>query len=184
MKINPRIVYGKYKNKKLNVPEGARPVTERVKISVFDILSDYINDSKVADIFAGSGSFGLEALSRGAREVVFVDKLASEELKKNLSIVDYDDRIKIKLIDNPYEKFVRKFKDAELFDLIFLDPPFAQAESTKYFKLMQILKPNGIIVLKYPANASEPPLPPTSFQIIREEIYGSTKIYFIKYMVR
>jgi hypothetical protein len=86
-----RIIAGKAKGRRLSAPDGpgTRPVTDRVKEAVFSSIGDWVEDADVADLYAGSGSFGLEALSRGARSAVFVENgfRAIEALKRNISSV-------------------------------------------------------------------------------------------------
>ncbi len=119
-----RIISGKRRGHKLVGFEGdnIRPTTDRVKESVFNLISNYVPDSRVLDLFAGSGSLGFEALSRGAKFAVFVDKdkSAVDVVKKNASLLNFSEDIKI--LNMSYEDFFRS--SDECFDLIFLDPPY------------------------------------------------------------
>ncbi|MFN7729676.1 MAG: 16S rRNA (guanine(966)-N(2))-methyltransferase RsmD [Bdellovibrio sp.] len=122
-----RIVGGKYKGHRL-VPFQAshlRPTTDRVKESLFNIWQHDVPDARVLDLFCGTGSLGLEALSRGAGEVVFVDKnrKSIEILKKNLQKLKVDEPLAIVLKDAV--AYARSFSEKP-FDLIFIDPPFTE----------------------------------------------------------
>lgn len=123
-----RIIAGKYKGHHL-VPFQAshiRPTTDRVKESLFNIWQNDIDEARVLDLFSGTGNLGIEALSRGAREVVFVDKhrKSIEILEKNLQ------KLKVtephKLITKDVMSFLKSYS-GEPFELILIDPPFTEA---------------------------------------------------------
>ncbi len=120
-----RIITGKFKGKKLIAGDdlSIRPTTDRVKEYIFQILDDFVIGKKCVDIFSGSGNLGLEALSRGAAHISFVEKAhgSIEILKKNIrnikpDISDYS------IFHISAEKFIRQ--NSTSFDLYFLDPPF------------------------------------------------------------
>lgn len=120
-----RIISGIYKGKKLSAGNDLtiRPTTDRVKEYIFNILQDFQENKIVADIFSGSGNLGIEALSRGAEKVTFVEKNYSSIiiLKKNLLKVGIDGNA-INIINLPAEEYV--VKDHKEIELYFLDPPF------------------------------------------------------------
>ncbi len=119
-----RIISGKRRGHKLVGFEGdsIRPTTDRVKESIFNLISDFVADSRVLDLFAGSGSLGFEALSRGARSAVFVDmdRRSVDVVRKNADLLKFDESISI--INKSYQDFFKS--STESFDLIFLDPPY------------------------------------------------------------
>lgn len=121
-----RIIAGKYKGHHLVSfqADNIRPTTDRVKESLFNIIQNEIEGAKVLDLFSGTGSLGLEALSRGAAEVIFVEKSKKsiEILKKNLEKLKIKDGYRI--IQKDVLSFLKSNPDA--FDLIFADPPFTQ----------------------------------------------------------
>ena len=121
-----RIITGKAKGVRLETLEGeaTRPTAERVKEAVFSMLQFDIEGRRVLDLFAGSGQMGLEALSRGAREAVMVDKSkqAVAIINKNVAKTKFVAESRVFCAD--YADYIRRF-GGEKFDIVFLDPPYA-----------------------------------------------------------
>lgn len=122
-----RIIAGKFKGHPL-VPFNAdhiRPTTDRVKETLFNMIQAYVEEARVLDLFSGTGNLGLEALSRGAREVTFVEKnrKSIQILEKNLEKLKVTEDIKI--VNKDVISFLNAY-DGEPFDLIFADPPFTE----------------------------------------------------------
>ena len=145
-----RIISGKYKGRVLKgyTLKGTRPTMDRVKESLFASIQDYLDNSVCLDLFAGSGNLGIEALSMGAREVVFVDKeyMACKTIKSNLDMLDNNLNTTILTMD--YLKAIDKLYPKK-FDIIFLDPPYKTyyiEKSLKKISESNIL--NGIVVLE------------------------------------
>ncbi len=120
-----RIISGKFKGRKLEAGKdlSIRPTTDRVKEFIFNVLQDFPEDKVVADIFSGSGNLGFEALSRGAKNVTFVEKNISSinVLKKNISSFSLDSA-QYRIINKTAEEFaIQEHSEIELY---FLDPPF------------------------------------------------------------
>ena len=124
-----RIIAGEFRGRRLLAPEtdATRPITDRVKQSLFDILTPLIPDAKVYDCFAGTGSMGLECLSRGAAVATFfeADRSAGKRLAKNIATLGVGDRSKVVAGDvfRWFDAHPGIAKDAAA-DLIFLDPPY------------------------------------------------------------
>lgn len=122
-----RVITGKYRNKALLSPKGdaTRPTSDKVRESMFDVLNSryFISDADVLDLFSGTGSLGIEALSRGAASCVFVEKnpLSAQVTRKNLSFV----KEKTEVYNTDWRVAVRKLAGRK-FDLIFVDPPYAK----------------------------------------------------------
>ncbi|BCX13873.1 MAG: RNA methyltransferase [Candidatus Dojkabacteria bacterium] len=174
--MNPRIISGKFKNQKLKVPQNARPVTDRIKTSIFDTLGELIKNAQVLDLFAGSGSFGFEALSRGANFCVFVD---NDSEATNI-ILQNAQKLKLqqdsfRVVKSSFKKFIKNC--SEKFDIVFIDPPFNNLNSLVLDEVDEILNTNGIIILKWPSSQS---LNQTKYFLILEKTLGSNKIYFLK----
>ena len=185
-----RIIGGRYKGKKLSQPldKTTRPLKDLVKESIFNIIqhSKKINiqleNSKVLDLYAGSGSFGLECISRNADFVYFFEKHlnAVKILNKNLNILgkvlNYKIYNKDCLAFIASENFIEKN-----FDIIFLDPPFKDAAINEILNLIvkkKLLKNKGIIIIHRHIKDKLKIL--GDFQIIEDRKYGISKIFFIK----
>ena len=185
-----RVIGGKYKGKKLFQPldKTTRPIRDLVKESIFNIIqhSKKINvqleNSRILDLYAGSGSFGIECISRNANLVCFFEKHlnAVKILNQNLNQLDKDLNYKIynndclKLISS--ENFIEKN-----FDIIFLDPPFKDTRINEILSLIakkKILKNEGIIIIHRHIKDKLEIL--DKFHIIEDRRYGISKIFFIK----
>lgn len=172
-----RVISGKHKGKKLegfNL-EGTRPTMDRVKESLFGSIQNYIKNSVVLDLFAGSGSLGIEALSNGASICYFVDNSndAINIIKRNLVGID-----NANIIKNDYEKSLIYFKDKNIkFDIIFIDPPYKlNLINNSINKILEydLLNKNGLIVCEYESEIIN-----CNLKLIKEKRYGTTyiKIY-------
>jgi 16S rRNA (guanine966-N2)-methyltransferase len=180
-----RIISGTAGSVPLRVPRSlTRPTTDRVREAVFSSLAEIIPGSKVLDLFAGSGSLGLEALSRGAEDATFIDA-------SNDSIAAIEENLKKTRLENG--KAIRRDVLAFLstispgiYDLIFADPPYARGEKTTeqleqfltHEKLSSSLQGNGILILETLARS---PLPETPlWKVTKEKTYGSTRVNFLR----
>ena len=177
--IQPRIISGSLKNSRLQVPQNSRPITDRVKTVLFDTLRDIIDNSAILDLFAGSGSLGIEALSRGSKLAIFVDsdKDAFEILKQNLSKLKIE-KNKHKIFHIDYLEFIRTYSGN--FDIIFLDPPFKIQNKLKLEPIIDLLAPNGIIVYKVEDKQRELISIPEKAEILFEKKVGINVLLFIK----
>ena len=124
-----RIITGSAKGKKLTTLEGeaTRPTSERIKGAMFSSIQFDIENRRVLDLFAGSGQLGLEALSRGAESVTFVDmeRDAMEIVKRNAKSTGFFDLCRYSVSD--YRNFIRKASGRDKYDLVFIDPPYAMS---------------------------------------------------------
>lgn len=155
-----RIIAGEFRGRKLLPPEGdvTRPITDRVKQSLFDILTPDLPDARVYDCFAGTGSMGLEALSRGAAHVTFfeADRSAIERLKKNIAALGVAARATI--VAGDLFRWFDGAKPAAKVNLTFLDPPyrFLRERPDDLLRLAATaasshLAPAGILVFRHDA---------------------------------
>jgi len=157
-----RIIGGEWRGRKIRFPpvSAIRPTPDRVRETVFNWLQDVTPGSRCLDLYAGSGALGLEALSRGAREVVFVDTESAAVRGIGDTLRDLGcDRGRVVRAD------ARAFlgQPGTPFDVIFLDPPFAEpvlAEDCRRIDAGGWLKPGGLAYLEAPARGGEPKLPP------------------------
>ena len=185
-----RIISGKYKGKKLFQPKDAltRPLKDLTKESIFNLLthSNKLNiqfvNANILDLFSGIGSFGIECLSRGVKQVIFVENYEGvlPILKKNLNNLKFGDNHKI-LEKNIYKNNL--FLNLNItFDIIFIDPPYRDTNIDKLVTLIKdskILNKNGIIVLHRHKNAIDNF--PKDMKILVERKYGISKIVFLSY---
>ena len=146
-----KIIGGEFKGRTLIVPFGIRPVSFRVKKSVFDILRGEIKDKVILDLFGGSGALGIEALSLGARNVVFVDinKACVNAIVKNISVIRKAAYCDVFLRDSLRAIKSFSYKNAS-FDIVFIDPPYYRGMIKKTLKALDeydILAPSGYLVI-------------------------------------
>ena len=148
-----RVITGKARGITLKPPKGldTRPTADRVKEALFSIIQHDITSANVLDLFAGTGQLGIEALSRGAASAVFVDQRAEacNLIKENLNKTHLTENSKT--IRSDYVAYLKNCK--EKFDIIFLDPPYAEEfleNSLKMITEIDILQSNGIIVTERP----------------------------------
>jgi len=177
MKNNPRIIAGLYKNQKLSVPKSARPLTDRVKRSIFDTLGYRIEDARVLDPFAGSGSFGIEALSRGAKSVDFIEinKEATTLLKENLENLKVETS-KYKIINQNYKRYLKNNLNNK-YQVIFLDPPFDIAVQTDLELISQVLDKEGILIFRM--EKQDELFDHAGLEVVHEEVIGVSRVYYM-----
>ena len=186
-----RIISGFYKGKKILEPNDikTRPLKDLTKESIFNIInhsnkfSIELEKSYVLDLFSGTGSFGLECLSRKAKHVCFVENyigilpilknnLSNLKTVKNYSIIEKNILIDIDFLEKK-----------EKFDIIFLDPPYKEKEIHTILNNLhkfKTLKPDGIIIIH--RHKKEEDNFPDKFKIIEEKKYGISKIIFGKFI--
>ena len=162
-----RITGGKAKNFKIEIPRNTRPLTDRMKVRIFDAIGRDIANKTVLDLYAGAGSFALESLSRGAKEATLVDasKQADLVIRKNIAHTGFLPQAEV--IKSKVEEFIAKNKDTQRsWDIIFMDPPYKLYNTKRVFKMQEtinsiskflpgIQNPNkrqfkGALVIKHP----------------------------------
>lgn len=178
--MNIRLIAGTYGGRKLTTPNTARthPMSERVRNAMFNNLNDLVKDAAVLDAFAGSGAVGLEALSRGAGTVVFVerDRVAQRVLQENIALLGTEAATKI--IKASVTAFVSTY-DGELFDLIFADPPYKDEQFSTVLSLFPLLKPGGTMVLSHPGRG-ERPIQNNEIVVVDNRSYGNACLTFFR----
>ncbi|HEY5583917.1 MAG TPA: 16S rRNA (guanine(966)-N(2))-methyltransferase RsmD [Ruminiclostridium sp.] len=179
------MISGSAKGQKLLTLEGlsTRPTADRVKENLFNIIAPYIEDASVLDLFSGTGSLGIEALSRGARSVFFSDQSEKsvEVIKKNLENTNFFDKSEVSL--GEAKLILKKLSQlSKKFDIIFLDPPYKNGIVPKMLCDLEI---NGVLedkVLIIAETDIEDELPDEIGTLIvsKKQIYGKTKLTFYK----
>ena len=184
--ITVRIIAGKARGRKLIPPATmeTRPTLDRVKESMFSIIQNYIPDAVVVDVFAGTGSLGLEAASRGAKEVYLVDrsKDAFSLLKQNIENLKFEDTC-YALNKDSYEALRYLSDKNKVFDIIFIDPPYCKEmipEAIKIIYEKKMLSKDGIIVTKIDS-IEEIYEGYEEISLIKSRKYGNTTICLYKY---
>jgi 16S rRNA (guanine(966)-N(2))-methyltransferase RsmD len=150
-----RIIAGLAKGRKLLPPEGmetTRPTLDRVKEAMFSMIQNRLEDAKVLDVFAGTGSLGLESVSRGANHCVLVDRspITFERLKKNVENLNFVEYCQCLNMDS-YEALEFLAKEKRTFNIIFIDPPYLKDMIPRAIDTIHnhgILDKDGIIVTK------------------------------------
>ena len=176
-----RIISGKYKGRNLEGYNmiGTRPTMDRVKESIIAMIQNKIKDSICLDLFAGSGSVGLELLSNGAKECYFVDnnKKVIDTIKLNINKLKIEE--KYYLILNDFYKALKNFKEQNIkFDIIFLDPPYQNNYIKKCIELIleyKILNVDGIIICEYEFEKIN-----CDLEVYKMRKYGSKNIVIYK----
>jgi len=180
-----RITAGTAKGHKLITPKfkGVRPTTEMVKEALFNVLAPYITEATFLDLFAGIGNVGLEALSRGAKKVYFVDNNPKciRLIKENAIALKFSDNAGIILMDalESIEFFKRKRVD---FDIIFMDPPYELDYVSRVVHAVitsNILKEEGILVVQR-SKREILTLNNSEGYIYKEKSYGDTILDFVR----
>ena len=182
-----RVIAGEYKGRSLLTVSDrtVRPVTERVKGTIFNMLQNRLalHGSRVLDLFAGSGSLGFEALSRGAGRVLFVDsnRLALDMVSKNVKTLNCSDRCDVFLTD------ALKFIDHcdEQFDLIFADPPYAFELTHQIPESVfrhELLKRGGFLIIEHSKHTGFADA--ESFQLSIQKAFGNTRVSFFNYRTK
>jgi 16S rRNA (guanine966-N2)-methyltransferase len=183
-----RIIGGKNKGKKINIPidKNTRPLRDMVKESIFNLIEHTkkfnitISNSNILDLFSGTGSFGLECFSRGAQNITFVEEYEGilKILKKNISSIGANESCQI-IEKNCFDYFESENKFHNKFDIIFLDPPYKEEKIDlliEKVKKNKILTDSGVIIVhrhkKDDVNIED------KLNILESRNYGISKILF------
>jgi 16S rRNA (guanine966-N2)-methyltransferase len=183
-----RIIAGKAGSLNLEVPQGpTRPTSERVREAMFSAIDHLIDlpGAHVLDLYAGSGALGLEAASRGATRVVFVDssKKAARVLATNISRIrqSLGDGHTFQVMTSPAMTFCQNLHASESFDLVLLDPPYDHSaeDITDCLLALRPALADGSLVIVERAKKSVAPQWPGFLEVIRHKTYGDTAVFFL-----
>lgn len=188
-----RVIAGSARGIYLSSVKGSatRPIADRIKGSLFNILADIVPECRVLDMYAGTGAIGIEALSRGAKFCIFVEKdwPAIQVIKKNLEATRLQDKAQV-LKDDVFEIVPYLEKNNIEVDLVLASPPYPLIEQSSYRnKLLilfsslcskRILQPGGLIMLQHRKTDFEVPSEVFSIELFDTRIYGDTQLSFFK----
>ena len=176
-----KIISGKYKGRTIEgfTIDGTRPTMDRVKESLFAMIQSYLVDSKVLDLFSGSGNLAFEALSEGASFAVLVDSnyKAIKVIDNNIKTIGIENT---KVLNMDYKKAIEYLKD-EKFDIIFLDPPYKTNYIEKSIELISeydLLNENGLIICE--SDNIDKIVYPEELVCIKDKKYGDKYIIILK----
>jgi 16S rRNA (guanine966-N2)-methyltransferase len=177
-----RIIGGGWRGRRVSFPDvpGLRPTPDRVRETLFNWLQHSLVDSRCLDLFAGSGALGLEALSRGASEVVFVEQaqLAARTLAAELQRLGGADRARV--VEVGASRFLRT--PGEPFDVVFLDPPFGSDALAEYVGKLDAgrwVKNGGLVYLENERTAGVPTLPP-GWELLKSKSAGEVGYHLVR----
>jgi len=179
-----RVIAGSAGGIRLVAPKrGVRPTMDRVKAAIFSSLGEAIPGVRVLDLFAGSGALGIEALSRGASSVVFVeaDRQSAQIVESNLAKTKLKGRVRQQDVFD----FLRHTSGAELFDVVFADPPYEKTENGEHLTekllaneaLSKLMDADGIFVLEKQPTEAFPEM--KQWRLLRQKVYGATEVLFL-----
>jgi len=177
-----RVIAGELKGKKLFSVKGMRlrPTSDRVREAIFDILQERVPGKKVLDLFAGTGALGIEALSRGAEKAIFIEHNSHilTALRRNIKECGLEEKSEVLPCDVWQGLRILAVR-GEAFDLIFIDPPYAQGLVKKTLKELSqrgLVAPQGLIIAEH--SLKEDLSVPFPWELIDRRQYGITNISF------
>ena len=188
-----RIIAGSKRGRSIfSIPRDkfVKPISGRIRQSLFDILRPYVTGSIFLDLYAGTGAVGLEALSRGASKAVFVEKdgLCMKTIEKNIAALGFSEQAKVLKADVlSGVKWLEHFSDYKGYDIVFMGPPYRTAENLPLYYSMETLKllaearistPTGLIVVQH--HRKEEVSAPPGLEHVRREKYGDTDVDFFR----
>ena len=150
-----RIIAGEARGRIIEAPAGlhTRPTLDRVRENLFNMIQNEVPESRILDLFAGSGALSLEALSRGASCAVMndIDRNACAVQKKNIALLRYDNRVR-QYRGDWHSTLLQLQEQHELFDLVFLDPPYSMLDLSEVFScLVPVISSGSLVILEHEA---------------------------------
>ncbi len=173
-----RITSGRFKGRRLVYPRaGLRPTKEITRQAIFNILAEEVQGARVCDLFAGGGALGLEAVSRGAKEVVFVEAewVRLRYLRMNVAGI-----AGVRVLRGDVRRVGRRLAGSE-FDIVFADPPYEQglvADTLKVVTGYRLVRVDGWLVIEH--SAGEAPETPGGWRRVKQVRYGESMVTFLR----
>jgi 16S rRNA (guanine966-N2)-methyltransferase len=177
-----RIIAGAWRGRRIHFPDmpGLRPTPDRVRETLFNWLQHCITGTRCLDLFAGSGALGLEALSRGAREAVFVEQSQAAARALQEQVVRFGGAAKGRVVEMGAARFLRT--PGEPFDIVFLDPPFGADALAEYIPQLDAgnwLNAGGLVYLENERTASVPALP-DHWELLKSKSAGEVGYHLVR----
>lgn len=180
-----RVIAGSAKRIQLKTIDGldTRPTTDRIKETLFNMISEYLADSAFLDLFSGSGGIGIEALSRGAASAVFVEqsRKAMNCIRENLKATKLAERAAV--YETDVMSALRRMEHREKFDYIFMDPPYNQLlekNVLEYLSQSDLLSEDALIIVEASIETDFSYVDELGFSIVKEKIYKTNKHVFLE----
>ena len=177
-----RIVAGNWRSRLLDIAdvEGLRPTSERIRETLFNWLAPRIHGARCLDLFAGTGALGLEALSRGARSALFVERsaVAARQIRKNIDLLDAESASVCQMSATDY----LREETADRFDIVFLDPPFADdmlSETCRLLAKRGLLAEKAVVYLELARDQGMPTLP-EGWQVRKDKTAGNVRYALVE----
>jgi 16S rRNA (guanine966-N2)-methyltransferase len=181
-----RIIGGGWRGRRVSFPDipGLRPTPDRVRETLFNWLQERIAGARCLDLFAGSGALGLEALSRGAKELVFVEQAVAAARALQEQLIRFGGQARAQVAEMGAARYLRSVPQA--FDIVFLDPPFGRDALAEYVPMLdegQWLKPGALVYLENEKKAGVPPLP-AHWQLLKSKSAGEVGYHLARVVAR
>lgn len=180
-----RVIAGSARRLQLKTLDGidTRPTTDRIKETLFNMISPYLYNCTFLDLFSGSGGIGIEALSRGAKEAVFVEKnsKAMACIKDNLKVTRLEDKAVV--LTQDVVTALRQLEGKKEFDYIFMDPPYNRGLEEKvleYLSKSALVHEDTVIIVEASKETDFAYLEEIGFTLLKEKIYKSNKHVFLE----
>ena len=176
--MNVRVIAGRFGGRVLDAPgrSSTHAMSERVRNALFNSINAELDGAMVLDAFAGSGCVGIEAISRGASEAVFIekDRIAAKIINKNLKLL----RINETVINTTVSSWLETATSGPVFDIIFADPPYHDPQLGSVMRLERVLKPGGLLVVSHPSGVDVIPIEGISLETTRS--YGNANLTLLR----
>ncbi len=180
-----RIIGGSARSLPLKTVDGTdtRPTTDRIKETLFNILGDEVRDAVFLDLFAGSGSVGLEAVSRGAERAVFVDnsRRAAACIRDNIEFTGFGDRCELICAD--FRKALKDMEGRYSFDIVFIDPPYGKGLAAQALGLLQpssLCKDGTLFIVEESIGFDPDKLTGEGYYLVRDKKYKTNRHIFLR----
>lgn len=180
-----RVIAGSAKRIQLKTIDGldTRPTTDRIKETLFNMISEYLADSAFLDLFSGSGGIGIEALSRGAASAVFVEqsRKAMACIKENLKVTKLAERAETFEMD--VISALNRMEHQKKFDYVFMDPPYNQLlekQVLEYLSDSDLLSDDALIIVEASLETDFSYVEELGFDMVKEKVYKTNKHIFLE----